>query len=594
MNITQYCTKVPTLGVLLRTVALGKDYEILQGNEYFYELINNEKDIPFINFIHPEERQSFEEAVGLLNVEMQHLVIRIKAYNAAYRYYKIKMEKNGHVIDGFECYDVTIMDIYIAESRALELEFNAKKYRRYMAMMDQYYFEYEPKTNIFKIFSYMNDKNNMLIKQDLDEFCKDMKEKYLPDKKAEMAMEILVSYLKDGVEEFEIQVASRLLSKAARIDNLVFRGSTFYYYKQKVVMGTMISKNRLQIERAYYLTDAAKDCATGLFNKRATMEYAIDCIKRSKDKDLAIIIIDIDNFKNINDSFGHLFGDEVISKVSDIIKGTLRARGVAGRFGGDEFMIILENDVDCNHIGMLLNSIKDQLNWEYRGIKDEVHLTASIGVARYPQDGNTYEELFTKADKALYVAKKNGKNGYVIYDEQLYGNIAIHDENKRNHKIRANWSQSVASCILNLHSSGTSAIPGVLKDIKELTDVDAIRVFDVVSMKKLFAEGSQVIEKESCLDSVNAEYFNEFDLNGTLIVSNVENCEIKNASFLAECDRQNIKAVLQCIYYKDNEPYVLVSYEVFEHGYQWSKEEVDALVILAKMMGQVILEKENK
>lgn len=592
MNITPYCVKTPMPGVLLRIASLGKDYSILYGNEYFYELINNEKGVPFLSFLHPDDREEFESAVRLLEIEEQHLVIRFKAYNSAYRYYKTKIYKNGHMVDGFESYDVTLMDIYTVENRAVELELNAKKYRRYMAMMDQFYFEYEPDKNIFKIFTYMSDRNNMLIKQDLDEFCKQMKATYIPDKKSEMALEVFAGYLKDCVEEFEIQIAARLLSKAGRVDNLVFKGSTFYYNDNKIVMGIMISKGRLQIERAYYLTEAAKDCATGLFNKRATMEYAVDRIKRSSGKKVAIIIIDIDNFKNINDSFGHLFGDEVILKISDIIKGAMHARGVAGRFGGDEFMVILEDGVTDERIGMILNSIADQMRWTYKGIRDDVHLTASIGVAKYPENGNTYEELFSKADKALYVAKKNGKDGYVIYDESIHGSIVIQENNNRRHKLGSDWSQSVSSCILDLHCNGVAAIPGVLKTIKELTEVDAVTIFAGKAMKKVFQEGTykypiEIMEKY--LDG--NPYLNRFAETGFVIVNNIEKFDVGSSNVMVELEKQDIKAFAQCVSYKDNEPFVFVSYDVFEHGYQWSKEEIDSLMILGKMMGQVIIER---
>lgn len=595
MNITPYCGPMPTIGSLIRKSSIGVNYRILQGDEYFYELISNKKEVPLNEFIHPEDREDFEEAVANVSKEAQHLVLRMKAFDSQYRYFKLKISLNGHVVDGFESYDVTIMDIYTVENRAKELEMNAKKYRRYMALMDQYYFEYEPDKNLFKIFVYMNDKNNMVLKQNFDEFCADMRKNYLPDEKAMTSFAVFETYLRDCVDEFSIQFSSRLLSKAGRIDNLKFKGSTFYFNDQKIVVGTMVSKDRLQVERAYYLTEAAKDSATGLFNKRATMEYAVDRLKWNKDGHLCLIIFDIDNFKHINDTYGHLFGDEVISKISDVLKSAIQSRGVVGRFGGDEFMVILEHGIDNEHISTLLNAIRDQLRWVYRGIRDEITLTASVGAAKYPEDGSTYQELFAKADKALYVVKKNGKDGFAIYDDEVHGNISIQEEHeKRKHQFNKDWSQAISGCVLDLHGNGYSAISGVMNTLKELLDLDSIEVFTGDQLTMSAMEGTFFQGKRSAYDFIPVDYFERFNDNNTFFINNVER-QFENGDPMLECCMKlNVKAFFQGVTYRDGKPYVLVSFDIFEHGYQWSREEMDALTIISKMIGQVVMEHEGK
>lgn len=88
----------------------------------------------------------------------------------------------------------------------------------------------------------------------------------------------------------------------------------------------------------YYATSEAVDSATGLLNKRACMEYTKSVIASNDDKIHYMIMFDVDNFKSINDTYGHLFGDEVLSKIANIINANLNGRGIAGRFAGDEFL----------------------------------------------------------------------------------------------------------------------------------------------------------------------------------------------------------------------------------------------------------------
>lgn len=591
MNINEYCNKGILKHNLLYKASIAADGRILTGDRYFYEIMGILHQETVESIIHPDDIPEYRNAIENMNIEPQHLIIRFKNIADQYFYYKVLMQYNGKLIDGAKSYDISLMNIHFAETRAHELEVNVRKYRRYMSLMNQYYFEYDIVRDEFKIFMYLNDKNNMLLRQGIDAFEQDMLLRYLPDKDDRDRFKVFTSYLREGVDQFTIQFSSTLLSQAGRRDVLIFQGSTFHDDERKLlVMGIMKSRDKLQAENAYYMTEAARDCATGLFNKRATMEYAADRIRMAAKDQLAIIIIDIDNFKNINDSFGHLFGDEVISKVSDVLKTVVGRRGVVGRFGGDEFMIIMENYGEYRQIEIMLETVRSRLAWVYKGVNDAVTLTASIGAARYPEDGDNFEKIFAKADIALYITKQNGKDGYVIYDREKHENVNVISDKGGRHKSKANWTETITSSIIDLHKHGAASIPGVLKMVCDVGEISGIRVFCGDGLIKNYEEGSYEYNTESIYEFLDEDYQKQFNDNNILVINNVDKVSDKLGSYLSECEKQNIEAFVQYRCYNQSELFAVVCYDIKEHGYPWTIEELDALAVIGRMIGQVLIE----
>lgn len=133
---------------------------------------------------------------------------------------------------------------------------------------------------------------------------------------------------------------------------------------------------------------------------------------RRKKSLLGLLFIDVDKFKNINDTYGHKRGDEVIIQVSKILSSSIRESDTICRFGGDEFVILLpyiKNYDDCKEIVSRIMSEKDKV---IKDEKDSINIGLSIGVSFYPKDASNIDELISKADKAMYVAKSKGGNNH--------------------------------------------------------------------------------------------------------------------------------------------------------------------------------------
>ena len=155
------------------------------------------------------------------------------------------------------------------------------------------------------------------------------------------------------------------------------------------------------------------DTLTSVYNRRFINEFLMKEIERSKrtEREFSVVICDIDDFKDINDTHGHLPGDNVLQLFADAITDNLRKVDVIGRYGGDEFIIIMPetpNKIAANVIDQLRQYIAD-MEVAVPG-QESIHITASFGIASYPEDGALLEGLLVTADERMYNAKKNGKN----------------------------------------------------------------------------------------------------------------------------------------------------------------------------------------
>ncbi len=167
-------------------------------------------------------------------------------------------------------------------------------------------------------------------------------------------------------------------------------------------------------EREELMAQAQTDSLTGLYDKGTTQSLIADFLALSSpDRAHAVFICDIDNFKTVNDTFGHLYGDTVLGDLARKLRSTFRGTDVVGRIGGDEFMILMK-DVPSP---ALIHSKALEIRAAFQQNYEKFSSSGSIGIAVFPQDGTTFSELYQRADTALYNAKQSGKDRYVLYQE---------------------------------------------------------------------------------------------------------------------------------------------------------------------------------
>ncbi len=167
---------------------------------------------------------------------------------------------------------------------------------------------------------------------------------------------------------------------------------------------------------------AYHDLLTKLPNRallRDRLSLAISQAKRDNEN-LAVMFLDLDRFKNINDSLGHIIGDELLQQVSSRLKGCIREGDTLSRFGGDEFTLLLPKISHCRKDpAMLAEKITNALKAPFHIDGHELYVSTSIGIALYPQDGTTMDSLIKHADIAMYHVKGQGKNGYQFFSDEM-------------------------------------------------------------------------------------------------------------------------------------------------------------------------------
>ncbi|KPI54133.1 diguanylate cyclase [Clostridioides difficile] len=182
---------------------------------------------------------------------------------------------------------------------------------------------------------------------------------------------------------------------------------------------------------------AERDTLTGLYNK-GTTEKLINDFLNSEEASLGIhafLIVDIDNFKSVNDNLGHVFGDKVLFEVSKHLKPIFRKDDIVGRIGGDEFIVFLKNIQSFENVKKKAEKICDIFRNSYTENKKTYKISGTVGISFVPEHGTIFKELYQKADIALYYAKSKGKDKYALYNDCIYQNKLKNNISDNNIKV---------------------------------------------------------------------------------------------------------------------------------------------------------------
>lgn len=177
-------------------------------------------------------------------------------------------------------------------------------------------------------------------------------------------------------------------------------------------------------------------------------EYIEMLAKKMLDEKIpfTLMILDLDNFKQINDSFGHSSGDFILKNIGEGLRDVCRKEAYVGRFGGDEFLLLIPNKTSYNDVHHFLENLyfRNSVFRRYYndGLRD-IFVTATLGCASFPDNASDFKSLFDMADKALYRGKVKGRNCYIIYVESKHKDIVIHEKVERSLIERFNSAKRV-------------------------------------------------------------------------------------------------------------------------------------------------------
>ncbi|MDN3544288.1 MAG: putative bifunctional diguanylate cyclase/phosphodiesterase [Roseateles asaccharophilus] len=219
----------------------------------------------------------------------------------------------------------------------------------------------------------------------------------------------------------ELRYESRLIHRSGEAIHveLIVRSLSSEGGQQRMAIVRDIRDRVAAQQRIQHL--AHHDSLTQLLNRAAFMEHLGPQMERARQRghQLALLFIDLDNFKRVNDSLGHLEGDKVLFTVAERIRNCLRSSDLVARFGGDEFVVLLNDVHQQDDVMVVLMALLSVVEVPVRADGRDLSVTPSIGVAMFPRDGESAEELIQHADTAMYLAKSRGRASYQFFEHQM-------------------------------------------------------------------------------------------------------------------------------------------------------------------------------
>lgn len=228
----------------------------------------------------------------------------------------------------------------------------------------------------------------------------------------------MLDQIERGVEkvfgEFCLDFSGRIYYYQVNVTNIVAGESD----QDRIAVGTLVDVTEERQNEVFLKSQIGQDPLTKTYNRLAAVEKINAVLADKKPHGCAFYIIDLDNFKAVNDSLGHTMGDRALIEVADTIRRHVRPQDIVCRLGGDEFVVFLV-DIPQRVIARNVEALIKKLTITYEAEGKCETFSASVGIALAPEHGTEFQTLYEKADKALYTVKNRGKKGYAVFEDDL-------------------------------------------------------------------------------------------------------------------------------------------------------------------------------
>lgn len=338
---------------------------------------------------------------------------------------------------------------------------------------------------------------------------------------------------------------------------------------------------------------ARKDQLTGLALKEDITNYAKNATSDRKNR-VILSIIDIDDFKYVNDHHGHAKGDDVLKKCASIIDKETGSYGKAGRIGGDEFVVVFDHIHDGETLRNVLRSIKNNIAGAYSVESDGFRVTTSIGAAAFPEDAQDYDSLFRLTDYLLYRAKNKGKNRYIIYDREKHGSVeeilrSSVDTAAVSISGRKGLSRAEVVCrITDMVICGKDyTAENVIRDVADHFGVERVILYNKDERKVMMQYGTAMTDIKIIEENIDYLYDDgiaEHTNNGAMIVNNVKAFAVKNPELYEKLCSQGIKSIIHIDITGKSGGHYVMSCAFISSLMTWNLEDMRYYRILEKVL----------
>lgn len=336
-----------------------------------------------------------------------------------------------------------------------------------------------------------------------------------------------------------------------------------------------------------YNLDFAYDSLTGVLNRDAMCSYIEHLI--NKDIPFSFCLSDVDNFKYVNDTFGHLVGDKVLSKFASIINKIVGNDGIVGRYGGDEFMIVFENIINYDEIWQKLHKLNFSVPNENFDEVEDLNLTLTTGTSRFPTDATDYEELFSTADKALYRGKTKGRNCFIIYLAEKHANIRLKSSNEQ--QLNALDLHAQLFDFLSKKENLKIGINNLFKYLSSNLMLDHICI---ETRDDMYFSTVHQISATKEFKHLNYDTFTRYCSSiGLYYLNNRKTMVNLNVEIKEALEEQNIVSIIYCKIVAYGKEYGSIRAGMSLYPRIWQAGDIDLLLTAARVLG-IILHYQNK
>lgn len=583
-----------------RLASFDDKYNIFVSNKSFTSYLGSEelRSFKITDYIHPDDVESFKKFVEDKSFTGGEEVFRLKKKNNGWHYNVVRIHTEKGMVENRRNIGVEIIDINESVGDYETAMDSLSRVRLLMSLTDEFAFIYDKATNMFKMFKYDRFNRIILYDMDIDQWKREMLSKSYVKYDEKAMLDTLVLNMKTYADSFSIKMNCAIRTQSDIFEAVRFIGTVHNESSgNKIIVGRVVSDESVghASTAMEIMNELQYDSLTGVYNKKTITEYAKKRISEEKEKRIVIAILDVDHFKSVNDTFGHLYGDKVLARVGGRLKEIVGEDGVIGRIGGDEFMIVFNGLDDDQVLRGMLRVIRTQIKWEFAEDFENLSITCSIGASIFPVNGRDYEDLFKKADCCLYIAKEKGRDRYVFFRDEMHraSYEAMLNQNQLNamknpREIRE--LKNVASFMENAMTDSRKAILDAMRHMKDTFGIDNINIYYGEGMKKVYSFGSDIPEAKDAMYVFSEEFQKLMGENERFMqIGFADTFSDITPDFCGRMKAERIASTIQCYIGDKRNIKGLVTFNKCRGASQWANYEIDCARIFAAVLSSMAL-----
>lgn len=583
-----------------RLASFDDKYNIFVSNKSFTSYLGSEelRSFKITDYIHPDDVESFKKFVEDKSFTGGEEVFRLKKKNNGWHYNVVRIHTEKGMVENRRNIGVEIIDIDESVGDYETAMDSLSRVRLLMSLTDEFAFIYDKETNMFKMFKYDRFNRIILYDMDIDQWKREMLSKSYVKYDEKAMLDTLVLNMKTYADSFSIKMNCAIRTQSDIFEAVRFIGTVHNESSgNKIIVGRVVSDESVghASTAMEIMNELQYDSLTGVYNKKTITEYAKKRISEEKEKRIVIAILDVDHFKSVNDTFGHLYGDKVLARVGGRLKEIVGEDGVIGRIGGDEFMIVFNGLDDDQVLRGMLRAIRTQIKWEFAEDFENLSITCSIGAVIFPVNGRDYEDLFKKADCCLYIAKEKGRDRYVFFRDEMHraSYEAMLNQNQLNamknpREIRE--LKNVASFMENAMTDSRKAILDAMRHMKDTFGIDNINIYYGEGMKKVYSFGSDIPEAKDAMYVFSEEFQKLMGENERFLqIGFADTFSDITPDFCGRMKAERIASTIQCYIGDKRNIKGLVTFNKCREASQWANYEIDCARIFAAVLSSMAL-----